>query len=198
MGRVDIRQVKKDLRDRFKAIRREMLPPVKEQKDGEIFKKVLSLKEYREASLLLTFVSTPIEVDTHRLIAEALDEGKAVAVPRCIDGTSLMEFYRITSFEDLEPRTFSVLEPVPAKCKKLTDFSGAFCIVPGLGFDMQGFRLGYGKGYYDRFLAGFPGTTAGVCYNACMQNRLPHGRYDRSVDILITEKYVKRFAKDPL
>ncbi len=198
MGRVDIRQVKKDLRDRFKAIRREMLPAVKEQKDEEIFKKVLSLKEYREASLLLTFVSTPIEVDTHRLIAEALDEGKAVAVPRCIDGTSLMEFYRITSFEDLEPRTFSVLEPVPAKCKKLTDFSGAFCIVPGLGFDMQGFRLGYGKGYYDRFLAGFPGTTAGVCYNACMQNRLPHGRYDRPVDILITEKYVKRFAKDPL
>ncbi len=193
MGKVDIRQVKKALRDQFKQLRREMTSAQKQQKDQGIFQKVTALEEYRTAKLFLCFVSTPIEVDTHRLILHALEQGKRVAVPRCIDGTSRMDFYLIRSMDDLEPCTFSVLEPVPDRCEKLADFREAFCIVPGLGFDMQGFRLGYGKGYYDRFLADFPGKTAGICYNCCMRNLLPHGRYDRAVDILVTEKYVKRF-----
>ena len=65
--------------------------------------------------------------------------------------------------------------------------------LPGLGFDLDGYRLGYGKGYYDRFLSRYPGVTAGVCYTACLKTQLPHGRYDRRADILVTEKFIKRF-----
>ena len=63
----------------------------------------------------------------------------------------------------------------------------------GWGFDLDGYRLGYGKGYYDRFLSRYPGVTAGVCYTACLKTQLPHGRYDRRADILVTEKFIKRF-----
>ena len=62
----------------------------------------------------------------------------------------------------------------------------------GLCFDAEGYRLGYGKGYYDRFLSAFRGVTVGICYTACTQWRLPHGRYDRQIQLLITEKYIRR------
>ena len=148
---------------------------------------MLTLPCYRNCSLVLTYVSTAIEVDTIALIEHSLEEGKTVACPRCVDNTRLMEFYRISSLRDLEPGTFGVLEPKPIKENLLTDFSDSVCIIPGLSFDRQGFRLGYGKGYYDRFLAGYSGTRIGICYSGCMHDRLPHGKFDRSVDILLTE-----------
>jgi 5-formyltetrahydrofolate cyclo-ligase len=150
------------------------------------------LNEYKQCEILVCFVSTAIEVDTHKLIRHALDNGKAVAVPRCIDGTSLMQFYLINSLDDLEPGSFSVLEPIVDRCKKIDEFVHSVCIVPGLGFDMKGYRLGYGKGYYDRFLEGYKDKTIGICYNSCLKNLLPHGKYDKPVDILISEKFMKR------
>lgn len=103
-----------------------------------------------------------------------------------------MEFYLIKGEEDLEPGMFGVLEPVPERCQKVTDYSGGICIVPGLSFDAGGFRLGYGKGYYDRFLSQFQGVTVGICYSNCTQWKLPHGRYDKPVNLLITDKYIRR------
>lgn len=85
-----------------------------------------------------------------------------------------------------------MLEPVPERCRLVTDYSRGLCIVPGLCFDAEGYRLGYGKGYYDRFLSAFRGVTVGICYTACTQWRLPHGRYDRQIQLLITEKYIRR------
>ena len=93
---------------------------------------------------------------------------------------------------DLAPGAFGVLEPVPERCRLVTDYSRGLCIVPGLCFDAEGYRLGYGKGYYDRFLSAFRGVTVGICYTACTQWRLPHGRYDRQIQLLITEKYIRR------
>ena len=83
-------------------------------------------------------------------------------------------------------------EPDPEKQPVLREFSDSVCVLPGLGFDLEGYRLGYGKGYYDRFLSKYPGTNLGVCYNVCLKPLLPHGRYDRMVDVLVTEKFVKR------
>ncbi|MDF2567683.1 MAG: 5-formyltetrahydrofolate cyclo-ligase [Oscillospiraceae bacterium] len=152
MARVDIRVVKNTLRAEFKQKRRQLPQHLKRQKDYSIFKLIVGLNEYKQCEILVCFVSTAIEVDTHKLIRHALDNGKAVAVPRCIDGTSLMQFYLINSLDDLEPGSFSVLEPIVDRCKKIDEFVHSVCIVPGLGFDMKGYRLGYGKGYYDTFL----------------------------------------------
>lgn len=194
MVKQDIRPIKQELRQKYKQIRRTMDPQMKQKKDNDIFEKVISLKQYQQADMLITFVSTEIEVDTHQLMAHAWSTGKRVVVPRCIDGTRLMDFCEIQSMEDLEPRTFSVLEP-KQNCFILNQFPNSFCIVPGLSFDLSGFRLGYGKGYYDRFLNQYDGTTVGICYSSCLHPSLPHGKYDRAVQWLVTEKFKKHLEK---
>ena len=193
MARVDIREVKKKLRAEFKDLRRKMPFEEKNRKDMAILDRILKLPEYKSAKILLTYVSTDIEVDTKALIEQALLDGKTVAVPRCTPGRIDMKFYIIRSLGDLEPGAFGVLEPPPERCQELKVFESSVCILPGLGFDIQGYRLGYGKGYYDRFLSKYDGKNIGVCYNICLKSLLPHGRYDKMVDILVTDKFVKRF-----
>lgn len=128
------------------------------------------------------------------MIEQALRDGKRVAVPYCIEGTRQMDFYYIRSMADLVPRTFGVLEPLPEQCQKWTGAPNSICLVPGLAFDRHGFRLGYGKGYYDRFLSGYTGLKIGVVYEGCLCQRLPHGYYDLPVDLLITEKRAEKAA----
>ena len=99
-----------------------------------------------------------------------------------------MDFYCIRSLEDLAPRTFGVLEPLPERCRKLTDFNQCLCIGPALAYDREGFRLGYGAGYYDRFLSRFPGPKIGIVYAGNMRFQLWHGQHDISVDLVVTEK----------
>lgn len=188
----DIREYKTKLRNEFKSIRHEFTYEDKLKKDMLIFNRIISSKVFEECTCVLTYVSTPIEVDTHMLIKYSLSQNKTVAVPRCISGTRDMKFYIIASMDDLESGSFSVLEPKVEICKEYTDFENAICIVPGLAFDVEGYRLGYGKGYYDRFLdkIGFI-KKIGIEYCACTVSKLYRGKYDLPVDILITEKYFR-------
>lgn len=189
----DIREHKKELRDNFKRLRAKMPPQLKTLRDDSICARFVSTMAYQKADTLLIYVSTAIEVDTYGIITRALSDGKTVAVPRCIDGTRDMDFYIISSFDQLEKGTFSVMEPIPEKCEKLTRFSGALCVVPALSYDMSGYRLGYGGGYYDRFISAHPDMICvGICYCCCTVQELVRGRFDRAVNMLITEKYVRK------
>jgi 5-formyltetrahydrofolate cyclo-ligase len=84
--------------------------------------------------------------------------------------------------------SFGVDEPDPAKHIMVGDTKDCVCIVPAFMFDKQGFRLGYGKGYYDRYLSRYKGSTIGICYSENLVDELFHGKYDRTVDMIITEK----------
>ena len=194
----DIRAYKKKLRERFKTVRRRMNPEHKATCDARIRGRVTALKEYKACKTLLVFVYTEIEVDTHRLIHSALADGKVGAVPLCVDGTRKMHFYRIHSLDELTPKTFGVLEPDPDTAERITDFRNSLCVLPGLSFDHTGYRLGYGGGYYDRFLSKVyhGGATVGICYCNCISRNLPRGRFDMPCEILITEKYVRRPGKN--
>lgn len=191
----DIRPIKATLREQYKTLRREMPSEIKAQRDRQISGRVTALWQYKRCRQLLTYVSTPIEVDTLEIIRRALADGKKVAVPRCVPGTRDMEFYWINGVEELEPGTFGVLEPRPDPKRKVTDFSNGLCLVPALCYDWRGYRLGYGKGYYDRFLAGFGGHMIGVCYSDCIRRKLPHGRFDRPVELLVTDRYLRRTVR---
>lgn len=194
--RFDIREQKNALREKYKQIRKEMPADMKKVRDEKILYKLTALPVYKNCETVLTYVSTPIEVDTRMLIAKALSEGKKVAVPKCIKGTRDMEFYLINSFDDLEEGSFSVLEPVPEKCVLLKKINKAICIVPALAYDKYGYRLGYGKGYYDRFLSAHKNVfKIGFGYCCCTETKLNHGRYDIPVDFLVTEKYVKNVGE---
>ena len=194
MSITDIRPLKTALRQKYRTIRLQMPTDVRATADERIADRVRSLRQYQSCSMLLTYVSTDIEVDTLHIIDTALQDGKTVAVPRCVDGTRLMEFYRILSIDELHAGSFGVREPAADPDRLISDFSSSMCIVPAFSYDWRGYRLGYGKGYYDRFLANYSGDIIGICYSNCVQRSLPHGRYDRRVKLLVTEKYIRRTA----
>ncbi len=194
MPLINVRQRKRELRAKYKRTRASLPPRLKAELDKKLTISFLNLSEYKDCGTLFAFVSGKIECDTSGIIEDALKNGKRVALPKCLDQSGEMDFYYINSYSDLEPGKFGILEPNPEKCEKVTDLSSGLCLVPGLCFDLQGYRIGFGKGYYDRFLQKFGGTTVGICYYKCIQKSLPKGAFDKTADILVTERFVNRNA----
>ncbi|MGN1316628.1 MAG: 5-formyltetrahydrofolate cyclo-ligase [Acutalibacteraceae bacterium] len=187
---IDIRPVKKQMRVDARNYRRSMDSVLKRSFDKKICNKLLNLWAVREADTFLCYVSTDIEVDTRTFINALLTNGKKVAVPRCEGGPSEMNFYYINSLDELASGSFGVMEPIPEKAKMLTDTENTVCIVPAFMFDKSGYRLGYGKGYYDRYLSHYKGSTIGICYSENIKDELFHGKYDRTVDMIVTERNI--------
>lgn len=194
MRPIDIRTYKNSLRENHKQSRREIDEDLKKQMDGQIRTHVTRLYQYRSCKIIYVYVSTSIEVDTIGIIEDALQTGKRVAVPRCIAGTREMVFHYITSLDDLHKGAFSVLEP-SEHLPVAGDYVSSIMLVPALSLDSKGFRLGYGKGYYDRYMANFTGQSVGICYSMNCVKHMYHGRFDRPVDLIITEKGIKKSIK---
>lgn len=157
------------------------------KKDTAISNNLFSFTPFQEAETVLVYVSSKGEADTKSIISYCFENNKKVAVPYCKDKDGNMEFYLIDSFDCLHYGCFGINEPDINKCVKLTDFSNSLIIVPGLSFDLNGNRLGYGKGYYDRFLKNYAFISVGLCYNSLIADEVPDEKYDMRVDYLITE-----------
>ena len=128
------------------------------------------------------------EIDTWRIFDAAIKAGKKVAFPLCFEDNT-MKYYYVNSRDDLETGSFGILEPK----KGLEEYSPqslSLCVVPGIVFDKEGYRIGYGKGFYDRFLSTFPGVKVGLVYSNMIVPKVPRGRFDKHVDILISERGV--------
>jgi 5-formyltetrahydrofolate cyclo-ligase len=184
--------IKKEMREFLLKKRATITPQEKARMSGAILEKLLSVEEYKNCDTVLTYVSTKKEVDTFPLIAAALQSGKKVAAPRCVEGSPVIEFYYIDSVDELLPGSYGLLEPLALQGKECLQRSG-LCILPGLAFDRVGGRLGYGKGYYDRFLQNFRGVTVGVCFSTILSEKpLPMGRFDLPASIVITDREIIR------
>ena len=157
------------------------------EREEAIAENLLSLPQYRRAASLLLYIGRASEVGTALILRRALEQGKEVCVPYCPPGDGAMFFCRIDSTEELKPGRYGILEPDPKKSLDHTDWQTVLCLVPGIAFDRLGYRLGYGKGYYDRFLAGKKIVAAGLCYRELVQQELPREPHDQRVQILITE-----------
>ena len=187
----NIKELKNSLRLRSRSFRETMDPRRKERADQAIFRRLVSLREYLRAEWVFTYVSKPIEVDTFAFIRKALADGKRVAVPRCVPGTREMEFYEIRSERELKPGAFGVLEPEPEPSRLVGEGVRGLCVVPGFSFDSEGYRLGYGKGYYDRFLPRCARAAVyGIAYEAQKVDAVAAGPLDVRLDGIITEKGV--------
>lgn len=187
--------MKTKLRSEFKKLRNSL--ENKTEKSYIIQKSFLASSAYKNADTLLLYSSHSSEVSTDMVFRQAMLDSKKIAFPRCIDGNGIMEFYVVNGENDLEADMYGIKAPAEG-CKKLTDNKNAVCIVPGLAFDKKGFRLGYGKGYYDRFLASFEGISIGFCYEETVTDRLLTDKYDKQVNFLITDKstYKINFKED--
>lgn len=182
----DVTLHKQQLRQKALSARQAMKRSEKQIFDFKIADRVLGLWKFRESPCLLLYCSTALEVDTRRLIERAWALGKTVALPRCRPDTVALDFFVIRSWDDVEPGMLNIPEP-KAHCRPLPEDMTTLCIVPGLMFDRAGHRIGYGKGYYDRFLSVYRGAAVGLVYERCMEEELPYERHDRTVDIVVTE-----------
>ncbi len=187
----NIRELKNEIRQKYLTLRSQMPQELKESLDEKITAKFLNSVSYRHANTILCYYSSDIELGTHAIIEAALKDGKRVALPRCNSENFTMNFHYITGIDDLEMTDMNILEPKASLPVFDCDESLSICIIPAVVFDKSGYRIGYGKGYYDRFLNRFSGAQIGLIYSSCIADKLPRGRYDCAVDVLITEKGIQ-------
>lgn len=188
-----IRKQKDEIRAEYSQKRMSMDAAEKRRRDEAICRAAVSLVSFRYAEFVLLYAATSDEIDITPIAAEALARGKKIAFPRCDKETHTMKYHIVSSLDELKPDAYNISEP-PADnpiYDPTSDMGSAVCFVPGLVYDKEGYRLGYGKGFYDRYLSGFSGCTIGVVYSDYILPAVPRGRYDVSADILLTEKGVK-------
>ena len=162
----------------------------RKQKSALLGQKLLACPEYCGAHTVLFFVSLPEEVDTHRLIDEALKTGKRVVVPRCQTETKALELYEIRDRKHLVPGVLGLLEPDPAVTKPVSAEEADLVLVPGVVFDRQGNRIGRGAGFYDRFLKALKPSVfkMGLAYAFQIVPSVPVEPHDVKLDRVLTEE----------
>lgn len=188
-----IRTVKQQLRASALEKRNAIDPHHRTRAEQRIRSSFLSLLCLRDADTLLTYYPRRSETDVLPLAALCRARGMRIAYPRCTEEKGIMHFHYVENEEaDLSPGSFGLLEPRPSLPRFDPDAVGkTICIVPGLLFDRNGGRLGYGGGYYDRFLSDFKGIRVGMTMSTFLSpTPLPRGRFDLPVHVLITEKGV--------
>lgn len=183
-----VRTQKSDIRADYLARRRAIPDDQRARIDALICRALLATASFRFAKTVLAYAPTRYEVDITPVFAEVLRLGKRLAFPRCIE-KGVMTFH-IAEPDELEMGAHHILAP-KADAPLLTDTGASVCLVPAVVFDTYGYRIGYGGGYYDRFLSAYEGTTVGIIRSNFILPELPHGRYDRAVHAIVTEKGVR-------
>lgn len=173
---------KKALRSEILSQRRSMEKSVRKKLDENIYNNLIKHERIQSCGTFLVYASSPDEVDTRHFIQTLLDAGKTVAVPKCVGKD--MIFPAISSLSELVKSRFGVDEPVGGD--EIIRFDDTVCIVPALRFDRRGYRLGWGGGFYDRFLPRYNGFSIGICYEENCGD-VPTDEYDVPVDTVITE-----------
>lgn len=181
---------KSSLRSNYLTARRRIDPATKAALDARILERLAGFGIYADAGLVLAYVSYGNEVDTRAVIESALASGKRVAVPRVLPHKHKMHFYEIDGMDDLAVGFKGILEPKRGFRSPLgtVDLLGSVCLVPGLVFDAVGHRIGYGGGYYDRFLQFYPGDKIALARSTQVSsNPLPTESCDVPVDFIVTD-----------
>lgn len=174
-----------NIRDIFLTLRR--LMPAKERRkaDQKIADDVVSREEWKTAEIICLYMSTPDEVDTKPLLAAGLNAGKTIVFPRIEYNTVILHCVR--SVTDFTRGAYQILEP--KKSTPVIDPASVdLFIVPGIVFDTNGYRLGHGKGYYDRLLTGISAPKIGLAYAMQMVAEVSHTSYDVPMTTVVTEK----------
>ncbi len=161
-----------------------------ETKSSRIAEKVIQMREYSEAGTIACYVSKGSEVRTPALIQEALSWGKRVLVPVVNRDTTALLFSEINGLDELTPGTFGVPEPRHLRIRELDSADVIF--VPGIAWDLSGYRLGWGRGYFDAALKQRPErtTSVGLAFELQIVDRVPRAQFDLPVDLLVTENRV--------
>ena len=175
-----MKELKKQLRKKYIALRNSIPKTKLEEYSFKILSSLFCLDEYKKAEAIFTYINTGSEIITLPLIEKALKDKKTVALPVVGKNEGEMFFIKITDVNKLKPNKYSILEP--EFCEKN---------IPGLVFSADKHRIGYGGGYYDRFMAQNK-TLANIALAMDFQviQTLPYEKFDISVDKIITQSKI--------
>lgn len=189
------RAAKEELRRTLLKRRRSQSPELAAGRSIAAQERLLSSPCWKESQVLALYVGVRDEMPTRLLLENAWSSGRDVWLPRVrTGGFGSMDFVRCTGYQDLAPGVFGLLEPrkeLPALSASDPGFQPQLLLVPGLAFDRQGNRLGYGGGYYDRFLDALAAKghypMLGFCFSFQIVAQLPYTAWDRPVNGFCTE-----------
>lgn len=180
-----------------KILRREILAKrAKLGTDGnislseDIVNKLVESEFYQNARTIMTFISFGSEIDTHEFIKKGIADGKNISVPVTFHEGRIMKPSIIKSFDELEPGYFNILTPKQEFIRYIDPLEIDLIIVPGAVFDRSGYRVGYGGGYYDRFLSNEIRSDipkVGIAFDLQVVDSVPKENHDIPVDYIITE-----------
>ena len=191
---------KNTLRRRYGELRSMLSPTERTAAEAAIYESLFSLPVWREATVICGYMSVRGELNTAPILRRAISEGKTIALPVTVtdaaEGRMIFRSLLDGDVDLLTPARFGIPEPDGA-CPELSlpDFSRALILVPALAYDGEGYRLGYGGGYYDRFLQGLleakiPVTTVGLAFSACVTDMLPRNPHDIPVQFILDERRI--------
>ena len=158
------------------------------KKSLEITNRVLASDEFRSADTIGITISRYPEVDTRPLIEAAWAAGKRIAVPKCIHATRKMDFRLITSYDSLETVYMGLFEPIIDETLSVEKNEIDLQIVPGVVFSNEGYRIGFGGGYYDRYMSDYNGATLSLAFAVQTSHRIPVEGHDIPVSKIVTEE----------
>jgi 5-formyltetrahydrofolate cyclo-ligase len=182
-------QSKKDIREQIIEHRESVDLKIRNQWDEIIFNRFIYSESYKKAHTIFAFVSFRSEVDTHEIIKHAIQDEKTICVPRIQSKQKGIEIFKIEGFNQLKEGFFGILEPVES-CLAVDSNKIDIILMPGVAFDRQGGRVGYGAGFYDRFLANIKKEVhkIALAYDFQVLDNVPMDEHDIRIDGIITEK----------
>ncbi|MEM9586494.1 MAG: 5-formyltetrahydrofolate cyclo-ligase, partial [Planctomycetota bacterium] len=168
-----------------------------EDKDGvsrQITDRVIALKEYQQANCIMWYVDVRAEVRTRHALPDAIDSGKQIVIPYCVDGE--LELFHLESMNELAEGMYRILEPQEelrsVEAKNISVKQLDLILVPGVAFDARGGRTGHGKGYYDKLLENAKPETplVSLAFECQMFDEIPMQDHDIHMDKVVTESKV--------
>lgn len=161
-------------------------------KSDKIQEKFIALEDFGHCKILASYYPFGSEVRTFKITEKAFENNKVIALPKI--SRSFMDFYQITPNTNFYTNKFGIKEPVAHSSQRVSQ-DLELVIVPGLAFDTNGYRIGYGYGYYDRFLGDKRNSIicVGLAYDSQVVQQVPHLNHDTKLDILLTEKRIFYF-----
>jgi 5-formyltetrahydrofolate cyclo-ligase len=182
---------KAEIRKRLLSLRNSLSTEEITAGSGEIVTRLMRIEEIRSASTLMVYLSFGSEVDLDDLIRWCWEEGKRVVVPFCRPESRELTACRIDGFDELETGHYGIRAPKEGLLRPVDGREIEVVIVPAAAFDRKGYRIGYGGGYYDRFLPKAPrAVKIGVAFASQIVEEIPVDGHDLPVDIIVTERKV--------
>lgn len=179
---------KKEIRNIVRRHLMEMEQETYLSRSSRIQDKLLQEPSIIEGKTIAVTMSRFPEVETRRIIETLWEIGKTVCVPKCNPTTSEMVFYAISNFSQLEKVYMDIEEPIIGHTERILKEQMDVIIVPGVVFNETGYRIGFGGGYYDRYLDQFAGQKISLAFDEQVKDYIPIEVHDIPVDIILTDK----------